>query len=206
MSSQDEESSGIWPAYVAAMACLMQALLLLMAVIAIANFLSGQAASLAKAAGQRVHLGAGDDGEDEGGRLLGRANRGGSKANAAASAVERPNTAALTRDGVTTAHGHAGLRFTFAPEAFRLEDTQAARLRSFVTSQGARADAPGRWRVWATVDTRDVQARRGAYLRLMSARSWLLEAGVAATAIDLQLFSDPEAGSDAERMVYLEAR
>ena len=203
MSSHDEESSGIWPAYVAAMACLMQALLLLMAVIAIANFLSGQAASMAKASNQSVHL----SGDEEGGAsgLLGLPVPG------AKSVPQRPSPppslkAALTPAEVEASADGAGLRFTFSADAFRLEDTQAARLRTFVASQGARAEGAARWRVWATVDTRDVQARRGAYLRLMSARAWLMEAGVPATAIDLQLFSDPEASADAERKVYLEAR
>lgn len=167
----EQEDAGVWPAYVAAVAGLVQSLLFVSAIMALTllqvGILAGRKVDerLAKAMAYRPE-----------------AQRSG--------AAQRPSDLLPDRRP-PVAEGQVDLRF--ATEALRLDDPARDRLRALLRQQ--QAQGMRQWRASIETDLDDPLLRRAAYLRLMAARSVFLEVGIDPRRLTLRLL--PATSADA---------
>lgn len=164
MSTTQEEDAGVWPAYVAAVAGLVQSLLFVSAVMALTLLQVGMLA------GRKVDeaLASAMAWQPE----LRRSGPGMTQAEGRVSS-----------QGTPVQEGQVDVRF--APEALRLDDPARERLRALLRQQ--QAQGMRQWRLSIETDVDDPLLRRAAYLRLMAARATFIEVGIDPQRLTLRL-------------------
>jgi hypothetical protein len=178
----EEDSVGFWPGYVAAVASLVQALLLLSAVLAMAVF------QLGLTIGQQVDA-----------KTALAMTKEMPLDNAAQKAVIHKNEAktalAMTKKMPSDSAAHkavmpkddaeAPLKVTFSDSVWQLSASEVTQVTA-VVRQLQQQEVP-RWRMWLPTQTDDPRKRRLGFLRVMAVRNVLLAIGVSAEKIDVQL-------------------
>lgn len=159
----ENEDAGVWPAYVAAVAGLVQSLLFVSAIMALTLLQVGMLA------GRKV---------DE------------TLARTMAKLGAEPSVSSTQRPAVSDIQGAAQtlpdqLDLRFSPQALRPDDEARKRL---ITELRRQRDAGmRRWRVSIETEIEDPLLRRAAYLRLMAVRAVFIEVGIEAWRLDLRL-------------------
>jgi hypothetical protein len=159
----EEDSAGFWPGYVAAVASLVQALLLLSAVLAMAVF------QLGLLIGQQMDAKA-----------------------ALAMTIEKLSDTAADQAARQKDDAEAPLNVTFSDAVWQLSEGEAAQVTNEL-QQLQQRQAVTRWRVWLPTQTDDPRKRRFGFLRVMALRNVLIKSGIAPDKIDVQLLQVAEA-------------
>lgn len=113
----------------------------------------------------------------------------GKKVQAAAAAVVVPEAKAPD-DGGAGASLLGAMVLEFPEQGWRLDAAAQAQLRELIAQQVLRGAQY--WRLSLRTDTEDPLRLRGGYLRLLSVRNILLEAGVSGRQVDVRLIHTPE--------------
>ena len=189
----EQEDAGVWPAYVAAVAGLVQSLLFVSAIMAMTLLQVGMLAgkkvdeTLSRAITEQADSGGKGAGAPGGvdantGRVKGSTQPSASQGSGTGGGGFRPDAQAGPRSP-DVREGQLDLRF--APDALQLDDAAKERLRELLRRQLAMGMR--QWLASIETDVEDSLQRRAGYLRLMAARNVFVEVGIEPHRLTLRL-------------------
>lgn len=175
----DSEENNYWPGYVAAMASLVQSLLLLAVILAYAIYEMGLLAG--KRVDQAVALAMADE-----------------------SVQPVPLDEDTKRDPAKLVQKLKTMgtsEFEFPLNIWQLDDESSAQVRTEVKKR--MRQHPGAWLIWVETDTDHAFKRRLAYLRIMVVRNELIRAGIQAPQIETRILNKQNPGNEGEDVIRL---
>lgn len=178
-AAHDDDDPGFWPGYVAAVSGLVQGLLIVAMALGISIFAISHLAKLAtQESGRSGKAGHGTAGADEAMNGL----RGGT-----APSPPMPILTPLPPQPVMPVAPLPlqPIQITFLGDATVTPASSAALISEAVRTR--RAQGATQWRVEGSAQLDDPRARRASYLRLMGVRAMLMNIGIAASDIELEL-------------------
>jgi hypothetical protein len=179
MAMTDSTDNNYWPGYVAAMASLVQSLLLLAVILAYAIYEMGLLAG--KRVDQAVALAMADE----------------SVQPVPIDEDTKKNPAKLVQKLKTMGSSE----FEFPHNIWQLDEGSSSKVRAEVKKRvGQRAST---WLIWVETDTDHAFKRRLAYLRIMVVRNELIRAGIQASQIETRILNKQDPGVEAEDLIRL---